>query len=145
MAYTPLILTEGESDYEEVRAKLGVGEDDFSSAQIASEAYLGDAEQKIIDALAEQTEVPDLLTILGDDTSGDYVKLRNAVKSYICFLFTPAESNAVNTALTQGEITQDLGGVGTTWIPQRTIYEKECWDELRRLTGWKQFRKLPTS
>lgn len=135
-----LILTTTD-DYDAVRGYLGVDENVISDTILASFVFIGVAEAIITKAIANQSAsgVPSVSVILAQTspaTSADLIFLKAATAAYAAYLFTPSSPNAVNTSVTDGDQTIDLGGIGAQWIEQGEKALMQCEFYLTQLTNW---------
>jgi hypothetical protein len=144
----PVILKDP-ADLEGVRNYLGVTDKDLSNDEIQSTGFLEAAEAVIIKALQAQggydTTVPSIAKILATTSpavAADLTFLKAAVIYRIAYLFAVGATNAVDTSISVGPITKDLGGIGAQWQSQREEALKECDQALGSITGFKRWRTL---
>jgi hypothetical protein len=139
------------SEYEQIRKYLGLNAVTFPDSAVSSAIFLDFAEMvisKAVNDMATSTagfsptvtqimnEVATVPTPIVPATLTDRSALKNAVKYYIGWMFTPAEPNSVNTSVTLGKQTVDLGGIGAQWIEQGQRALDLCIFALTFITGW---------
>lgn len=134
-----LILTAEAGDYDAIRAILGGIDPIFlSDAMLASIPYVPAAELVVIRKIQTQyiNGVETWETIMAyPDTNLDKIALKAAVIVWCAYLATPAMGNLVNTAISVGEQTLDLGGVGN-WQAMGDNYQEMCAQYLALITNW---------
>jgi uncharacterized protein YodC (DUF2158 family) len=138
------ILT-SRADYQSVRDYLGVTDDDLPDSAIESSGFLPAAEAFILNRLALQTGVPTLTQIMATTSpavASDKAFLKAAVVYRIAYHFAVGETSAVDTSVTVGPITKDLGGIGASWKDAREESLRDCDQALGSLTGFKRWRVL---
>jgi len=142
------ILT-NKTDYQSVRDYLGITSNDLPDGAIESAGFLPVAEAFIIARLAAQsgynTTVPTVTQIMASTTpatAADKTFLKAAVVYRIAYHFAVGETSAVDTSVSVGPITKDLGGIGTQWKDQREEALKDCDQALGSITGFKRWRTL---
>lgn len=142
------ILT-NRADYQAVRDYLGVSDDDLPDGAIESSGFLPVAEAFIVSKLVAQpgynSTMPTVTQIMAGDTPAtpaDKAFLKAAVVYQIAYRFAVGETSAVDTSVSVGPITKDLGGIGTQWKDQREEALKDCDQALGSITGFKRWRTL---
>jgi hypothetical protein len=136
-----VILT-STSDYDQVRGYLGVDDLTLPDDIIAGFMFDGVAEARITKLIAAQASngVKSVAQILAAEqaTSGttDYIFLKAAVAAYVAYLFTHGSTNAVNTSVSDGAQTIDLGGIGAQWIEQGEKALEQVAVNLADLENW---------
>jgi hypothetical protein len=144
----PTILNDP-ADFDSIISSLGVTIKDFSYADIQGKGFLEAAEGKVIKALQTQsgygTTVPTVAQIMAGTSpavAADKTFLQAAVIYRVAFLFGPGETNSVDTSISTGENTKDLGGIGAQWKPQMDEYLALCDQAIGDITGFKRWRTL---
>ncbi|MBA3829888.1 MAG: hypothetical protein H0X33_13190 [Taibaiella sp.] len=138
------ILT-SRADYDAVRDYLGVTVNDLSDSAIEGSGFLPMSEAFIISKLAVQTNCPTVVQIMAGTTpatSYDKTFLKAAIIYRIAYHFAIGETSAVDTAISVGSVTKDLGGIGAQWVNQREEALKDCDQALGSITGFKRWRTL---
>jgi hypothetical protein len=146
----PTILIDP-ADLEDVRSYLGVTTKDLSNPEIQSTGFLESAEAFITQRLNAQpglgVSVPTVAQIIttpptSPAVAADLTFLKSAVIYRVAYLFANSEVNAVDTSITIGPLTKDLGGIGAQWKDQREEFLKDCDQALGGITGFKRWRTL---
>jgi hypothetical protein len=144
----PTILIDP-ADFDSIISSLGVTIKDFSYADIQSKGFLEAAEGKVIKVLQAQsgygTTVPTVTQIMAGTSpavAADKTFLQAAVIYRVAFLFGPGETNSVDTSISVGSVTKDLGGIGAQWKPQMEEYLALCDQAIGDITGFKRWRTL---
>lgn len=129
---------------------MGVDKRTLTDDAIQSLAFLQFAELMISrvvnDMAAAVAGVPTATQIMNTPSplppaaATDVIALKAAVVYYIGWMFTPSEPNAVNTSVTLGEQTVDLGGIGTQWIQQGERNIDMTRQALQLITAWPKSR-----
>jgi hypothetical protein len=147
------------ADYNAVRYSQGVDRVTFPDDAITSLAYLEIAEMVITKAVRKMNQAtkglcPTVTQIMNEDPPGtpaplapaeleDRTSLRAAVLFYIGWLFAPAQPNAVNVAVEQGDIALDLGGLGSQWVTSGEYAAGRVQYMLSLITGWVEAEPTP--
>ena len=135
-----MILTAADGDFNAIRALIGgVDEIFLSDAMLDSPAYVGMAELFIISKVNSQTAngvrtVSQILALQPDDL--DFKALKSATIYYTAYLTTPGMTNLVNTSVTVGEQSIDLGGLGQSWVTMGTDLLQLAAYALSFLANW---------
>jgi hypothetical protein len=144
----PTILIDP-ADFDSIISSLGVTIKDFSYADIQSKGFLEAAEGFITKRINAQAgvgvSVPTVAQIMAGTSpavAADKTFLQAAVIYRVAFLFGPGETNSVDTSISTGENTKDLGGIGAQWKPQMDEYLALCDQAIGDITGFKRWRTL---
>jgi len=129
------------ADYDGIRALLGNLDPNLylPNSILDTIPYIPTAELVVRKLVAGQVPngvrtVDQILAL--DDSDTDKIALKAATIAYVCYLTTPGMSNLVNTAVSDGEQSIDLGGIGSAWDNMGTKYLDMTGYYLSLLENW---------
>jgi hypothetical protein len=136
-----LILNAADGDFNAIRALLGGIDPNFlTDPMLDSIAYVGMAELVIISKVNSQAQngVRSVAQILAlPPTDLDFIALKNACIYYTGYLTGPGMTNLVNTSISMGEQTVDLGGLGAQWVTMGQDLQMLAGYALSLLSNWR--------
>lgn len=135
-----MILTAADGDFDAIRALLGGVDKIFlTDPMLDSPAYVGMAELVIVSKINSQIAngvrtVSQIMLLPPSDL--DFMALKSATVYYAAYLTTPGMTNLVNTSVSVGEQTVDLGGLGQSWVTMGQDLLSLCGYALTLLSNW---------
>jgi hypothetical protein len=132
------ILTIANRGYDAIRALLGGVDAIFLTDIILDIMYVPASELVIMNLVKNQNKngvrtVSEIIAL--SPLSNDYIALYQATVAYAAYITTPAMGNLVNTSVSLGEQTLDLGGVGD-WKNMGKNYQEFAAYFLSFLENW---------